>query len=274
MQIEYVPLLQTQRDLHAIPRNYGRFKHYLRTIFQQDELGMRVPLLAMNPMGKEHVTALLDHLLALDGDELGAQAAREASTELADAPGDFKITLVVADDLMGGWTNRYANEFEYRFGGAWGGAPSVSEQKLPRWQKHFWLFGVLWTSEPASEEAVREAILTAAHRVAYIQLHGRARRLRDMIAQEGYIMAAAGCTAPVLDAEDIAYTREVLIPFLDVNDKRTCIECLFGDAPGRTLGFTPRGLSPWAGLALALHDARLACGAFAGGAINASIKQF
>jgi hypothetical protein len=32
------------------------------------------------------------------------------------------------------------------------------------------------------------------------------------------------------------------------------MECLFGDEPGRTLGFTPRGLSPWAGLALALHD--------------------
>jgi hypothetical protein len=48
----------------------------------------------------------------------------------------------------------------------------------------------------------------------------------------------------------------VLIPYLDAEDTRTCIECLFGDAAGRTLGFTPRGLSPWAGLALALHDAR------------------
>jgi hypothetical protein len=56
--------------------------------------------------------------------------------------------------------------------------------------------------------------------------------------------------------EDIAYTREVLIPDLDADDMRTCIECLFGDAADRTLGFTPRGLSPWAGLALALHDAR------------------
>ena len=69
-------------------------------------------------------------------------------------------------------------------------------------------------------------------------------------------MAAVGCAGPVLDEEDIAYTREVLSPFLDADDKRTCIECLFGDAAGRTLGFTPRGLSPWAGLALALHDAR------------------
>ncbi len=69
-------------------------------------------------------------------------------------------------------------------------------------------------------------------------------------------MALAGCSEPTLDAEDIAYTREVLIPYLDAEDMRTCIECLFGDAAARTLGFTPRGLSPWAGLALALHDAR------------------
>jgi len=69
-------------------------------------------------------------------------------------------------------------------------------------------------------------------------------------------MALAGCSGPTLDPEDIAYTREVLIPCLDADDTRTCIECLFGDAAARTLGLTPRGLSPWAGLALALHDAR------------------
>jgi hypothetical protein len=66
----------------------------------------------------------------------------------------------------------------------------------------------------------------------------------------------------------------VLIPFLDADDRRTCIECLFGDAAGRTLGFTPRGQSSWAGLALALHDARtrvLVSGdeiTFASGSVN------
>ena len=69
-------------------------------------------------------------------------------------------------------------------------------------------------------------------------------------------MAMADCAGPMLDDDDIAYTREVLAPLLDASDKRTCIECLFGDGAGRTLGFTPRGLSPWAGLAMALHDAR------------------
>jgi hypothetical protein len=122
--------------------------------------------------------------------------------------------------------------------------------------KDWWLTGVLWSSEAPSERAVREAILMAVHRMAYTQQHGPARNLREMLAQEGQVMARADCSGPTLDAEDIAYTREVLIPYLDADDKRTCIECLFGDAAARTLGFTPHGLSPWAGLALALHDAR------------------
>jgi hypothetical protein len=116
---------------------------------------------------------------------------------------------------------------------------------------------VLWSSEAATERAVREAIFTAAHRRAYLHRHGPARTLRDLLTQEGQVMAQAGCSGPILDAEDIAYTHEILIPYVDAEDMRTCMECLFGDEPGRTLGFTPRGLSPWAGLALALHDSRL-----------------
>jgi hypothetical protein len=76
------------------------------------------------------------------------------------------------------------------------------------------------------------------------------------MAQEGWAMAMAGCTTPTLDDADLAYTREVIAPCLDAADMRTSIECLYGDAAGRTLGFTPRGLSDWAGLALALADAR------------------
>jgi hypothetical protein len=57
-----------------------------------------------------------------------------------------------------------------------------------------------------------------------------------MIAQDEHVMAMAGCTGPSLDEEDIAYTREVLVPYLDAEDMFTAIECLFGDAAGRTLG--------------------------------------
>jgi hypothetical protein len=269
MNLDYVPLLRVMRQIQSIPRGQPpdfngmkRFRQYVRTIFPRKKNGeidedavYLLPLLAMNPMGRDHVTALLDAYLAMDADGIGARVAAEAAARLADVPGDFKVGLVVADDLMGVGTNRYDCEFAWRFGPR----PLQSHSdppKRPRWLKDYWLQGVLWSSEAPSERAVREAILTAAHRVAYMHQHGPARTLRQMLAQEGQVMALAGCSGPTLDAEDIAYTREVLIPYLDVDDMRTCIECLFGDEAARTLGFTPQGLSPWAGLALALHDAR------------------
>jgi hypothetical protein len=231
-----------------------RFRQYLRTMIGPEENTLEFPPLGiMNPMGKEHVTALLDAFLALDADGIAKRALAEASAQLANDPGDFKVALLVVDDLMGGWTNRYDYEFTSRFGPI----PSwMRGGQRPKWLKDYWLTGVLWSSEPASERAVREAVLTVVYRTVYVQRNGPAHNLREMLVQEGHIMTAAGCTGPVLDEDDIAYTREVLVPFLDANDKRTAIECLFGDVAGRTLGFTPHGLSPWAGLALALHDAR------------------
>ena len=251
MKITYVPLLPVQQGLQALPRNYARFQQYLRTVMNADRTGPELtPLLLANPMAKDHVTSLLDDLIRLDADGIAARSAAEASADLADEPGDLDAGLVVVDDLMGGWTNRYAAEYTIRFQS---GPPP---ENPPAWMTRSWVYGALWSSEPATEQAVREAMRAAIYRMAYVQRHGLARTLRDKLAQEGQVMAAAGCTAPTLDGDDLAYTREVLIPYLDADDMRTAIECLFGDTAGATLGFTPRGLSPWAGLALALHDAR------------------
>jgi hypothetical protein len=261
MKLDYVPLLQVQREIQGMPKGIERFRHYLRTIWNCYETEFElVPLIAANPMGKEHVTALLDELLALGAEQIAADAAALASARLPDVPWDFKAATVVADDLKGGWTNRFADEFTIRFGahdqrGRDEPGPAA-ELQPPRWSKFAWVTAVLWSSEPASAQCVRESMLAAVYRIGYVYRHGSALTLRDMLEQEGQVMARAGCTAPFLEEDDIVYTREVLEPHLGATDKRTCIECLFGDSAGQTLGFTPRGLSPWAGLAMALHDAR------------------
>jgi hypothetical protein len=252
MHLHYRPLLALQREIQGRPRNYARFEHYLRSIFNHGgPEGERIPLLLANPMAKDHVTTLLDDLLAIDADAIAGIAAAEASERLADPPEDYPAALVVVDDLKGGWTNRAAVEFELRFG------PAHAKERIgPPHIQQTWIFGAIWSSEPASERVAREAILKPAFRMAYVHRSGPAKTLRQRLAQEGWVMAASGCEGPTLEPDDLEYSREIIAPFLDADDMRTTVECLFGDDAARSLGFTPRGLSSWAGLALALHDAK------------------
>jgi hypothetical protein len=255
VKLEYVALLPVQRELHRTPRDVKvggvpkRFLEYLRVMTGGDRDALEIPpLVAINPMAKDHVTAALDALLALNADGIAIQALTEAERFLADVPGEAKATLIVMDDWMG-WTNRAPFEFDLRY------RSGLSEQP-PRWSKHHWVSAVLWSSEPVDGRIVQEAVLTAVHRLAYVHRHGPARTLRQVLAQEGHVMTKAGCVLPALDAGEIAHTREVLAQHLDTEDMPTAIACLFGDDAANALGFTAYGLKPWAGLSLAMDEAR------------------
>jgi hypothetical protein len=263
MIVEYVPLLGKQLELQRMPRDMARFERYLGTMISQRSRQQTVveypPLNLANPLAREHVTELLEQLTALQADNIGAAAAAESAAALAEIPGVFKLGLVLADDFRGGWTNRFDCEFGLRFGSGERRVEldpqSASGLRLPRWLKDFWLSSVLWSSEPVSAETIRQAVQQSIYRLAYQRKHGPAQTLRQRLAQEGWVLARSNSTTPALAADDLSYTREVLQPYLDATDKRTAIECLFGDAAAYSLGFTPRGLSPWAGIALARQDA-------------------
>lgn len=244
MRIEFVPLLQLQRDLYSISSRQERFRVYLETMLNADASDVELlPMVAMNPMGKDHIPAMLDTLLAMDADAVAGRAIAEASEQFKGDSGAFKLGLVIADDLMGGWTNRYTSEFSARF-------------EIGKSLQRGWLSVVLWTSEIPSEQKVREETLTTLYRTAYIQRHGFARTLQEMLNQEGYAMAMAGCQQPILDVDEIAYTQEIISPHLSTQDYPTIVACLFGDRAAQALGYVAQGLSERAGLAMALHQAQ------------------
>lgn len=243
MKLEYVPLLKLQRELYDIPRGMDRFREYIATMVDPETRDMKLPLAPMNPMGKEHVSALLDEYVSLDADRLAAQAVREVEVHLNQVSGNFKVALVMADDAMGGWTNRYASEYYLRFGNK-------------PYHKRGWITGILWTSETPNAQSTRAEVLTAVFRTAYIQQHGFAHTLGEMLAQEGYAMVQANYTAPTLADDEVEYTREVIAPHLNSKDYPTIFSCLFGDNAANLLGYDPLGLSERAGLMLALHDAK------------------
>ena len=258
MRLTFVPLLQVQRDLYALPRGKERFREYIRTMTDADTGDLALPLVAMNPMGKEHVPALIDDYLAMGAEEIARTATADAvalhwragASAPADAPAPaYKIALVVSDDLKGGWTNRWTSEFSHRIESA-----AIT--------KRGWLVGILWTSEPASAGRVRDAVLTSIYRADYLRTHAAPTSLGEMLDQEGYAMARAGCVTPSLDADDLSYTREVIASLRHSSDRATVIAALFGDRAAAALGYPPLGLSDRAGLAIALADARTGTPAF------------
>ena len=240
MKLSFLPLLQIQRDLYAMPRGRERFNEYIKTMTDRETGDLVLPLVAMNPMGREHVAALIDEYIALGAEKIAQDAIASVTGEFARA---YKVGVVVSDDLKGGWTNRYASEFSHRI-------------EAEAFYKRGFITALLWTSEPASADRVREEVLTAIYRSEYLQSHPAPTTLRGMLDQEGYATARAGCTAPALDKDDLEYTRRVIAPHLDAHDRATVIPCLFGDPGAEALGYPPQGLSDRAGFALALHDAR------------------
>ncbi|MEM8809066.1 MAG: hypothetical protein AAGF01_23855 [Cyanobacteria bacterium P01_G01_bin.38] len=244
MQLELVPLLQYQRELYAMPQGYERFKSYLDTMLNPDRTDVDLaPLVIINPMGKPHLADYLETLLALEAETITAQTLAVVEKTLTAVPGSFRVGLAIADDLLGGWTNRYTSEFSLRF----------TPQTL---YKRSWLSVTLWASEPPSADLIRQAVLEAVYRAAYWQQHSHPKTLAEMMAQAGYAMAQAGRQTPTLSPEDLDYTREVVAPYLNATDQPTLIACLFGDAAAHELGYPPQGLSDRAGLALALYEAR------------------
>lgn len=75
MNLEYVPLLSLHRELYLLPRRSARFQHYLQLLKdpERDDVS-NPPLVAINPMAKEHVLALVEQLLAINADAIGADA--------------------------------------------------------------------------------------------------------------------------------------------------------------------------------------------------------
>jgi hypothetical protein len=158
---------------------------------------------------------------------------------------------VIVDDLRGGWTNRYTSDAAQRIGvGAIDKAKSVASNT----SRHNWISTMLWVSETPSAQQIRRAMFVNIYRTGHIQRHGMAETLGEIMAQEGAAAAFAGIQ-PHLDADDLAYSREVLRPLLDESAFPLCMAALYGDEAARALGYEPLGLSERAGLEVGIADA-------------------
>lgn len=243
MELELLPLLHVQRDLYTMPRNMDRFNAYLKqmTGSSADDIEFP-PLVMMNPMGKEHCLAAVDHLIAMGAEAAAAQALDEARARLRDVTGEFKVGLVLADDRMGGWTHRGFAEFGARF------------PTLDALRKRPFITVPCWTSEAWTAEDARRQTLAQVRRIAFVMQHSTPMTLRERMTQEGKALAFAGLASPALPHDELAYSREVIAPHLDAADQPTVFACLFGDEAAGKAGYPQMGLPKNAGVEVAVAE--------------------
>lgn len=252
MHLEVVPLLHVMRELYAVPRGPARFEKYISTITHDREDVNLLPLVAMNPMAKEHVNAKVDELIAMNAEDEVRAACLEAQERLPPLERSFKVGLSVLDDVAGGWTQRELLE-----------AGSLLQRDVtrrqgwegPRWREwRSWISVGLWAGDSHDPDRVRRESLAAVFRAVHAETVGLPETLGDMLRREGAAMKFAGLTR-ALDPEDLAYTREVLAPHRASTHFPTIFAAMFGDDAARRVGFAPLGLSERAGFALALTEA-------------------
>jgi hypothetical protein len=217
VELEHIPLLQVHRELYSMPRGMDRFRAYLaRMTGGTGDLAL--PMVAMNPMGKEHMLRAAEAWISAGAEDAAAAALRSSRVE---GPGRLRIGLVIADDVAGGWTNRFTTDFAHRF------------ESGTLWQRDLGV-GLLWASEPPSAERARDEVLLTAARASYERTHGLVRTLRDRLAQEHHALRVAGLTPKPLPPAR----------YLDATDAPTLFACLYGDAAAESLGYSPLGVPP------------------------------
>jgi hypothetical protein len=243
VRVTYLPVLQTLRELYVQPRDIQRFQRYIATLTGGSD-DVVLPIGVANPMAKEHAVVKIDELVAIGADQVGAEAAADADARLRrpDTDVEIKATVVLVDDVGGGWTNRFTSEASVRF-------PGRGALKRP------FATALAWTSESPTAEQIRQEVLAAIYRVAYQQRRGLPRTLPSMLEQEGLAGVFAGSRA-MLAGVALARAREVIAPLTsDRTAYPQIFACLYGDEAAEQLGYRPLGLPARAGFEVALADA-------------------
>lgn len=238
--VELVPFLAQLRELYTHPRGFARFAEYL-DIIRSKTGEMELPISNVNPMAKPHVLERVEQLLALDAESLAITAALEGAGRLGDVDDTLRIIVIVADDALGGWTNRAFSEFAHRY---------ESKHQVQRG----WVVVMLWSSEEPSLERVRAETLAMLYRTVDERRNGKVRTLREIMGREGCSMIFAD-NEPRYDAATLQSIRQRIEPYLDSHAAPIVFAALYGDVIAESLGYPPLGIPERGGYDLALADA-------------------
>ncbi|HEX8327410.1 MAG TPA: hypothetical protein VF629_07705 [Hymenobacter sp.] len=234
MPFEVLPVLEAMSALYEKPRDRARFDAYLALLNGNTQADLAVPVMHYNPMAKQPLVAKLHELMSLGAEAIAAETLQKlnAAGAAADEP-IFQVALNLADDLQGGWTNRYTTDYANKF------------QLRPLLQRRF-CTPVFWASEAYTADLVRRRTLAQAWRTRYQARHPRLKTVAEHLAQEQFVTEQLGLAEP-MPASDM---RNMLARYdlvRDATDSATLLTFLYGDEAAAQLGHPAWGAWPRGG---------------------------
>lgn len=246
MRVSVIPVLELQLEIYESYDRMDRYALYQQTMKGDNDKvpGRRPPLGAFSPMGKfqpDYLTKLIN----IEAEKVAAEEASKVAIELSDLPDRFDLAVVVVDDKPNGWTPRFLADAESRF------LNKYDDLSDPLDESDRWVSVQLWTFEEPTVAYIQTEVRAAIYRASFRRVFGPPVTLDDVLKQEGNARRFAG-DEPTLDAEEIAYSAQVIKPLRKSDSYPLWFSAFYGDEIAQAFGYQAFGLSDFAGLDVSL----------------------
>jgi hypothetical protein len=222
MKFICVPVIDRMLNLYSIPIGMERFNAYIALLEGEKKGDMSLPIVNYNPMAKPHVSAKLQELKTLGAEKIISDTLLKLSDDKEPV---INVVLNLADDLMGGWTNRYTTDYDSRF-------------RIQAFVKRNFCAPLFWSSENYSEELIAERTIESCRRMLYRREHEQPVTLEEHIRQENFVLKNLSC-------KKIA-EPQTLQQFYEAHKTSenfiTIFNFLYGDEAAEKMGYAPAGI--------------------------------
>jgi hypothetical protein len=216
-----LPVLDSMIGFYKKPPSPARFQDYLN-LMTPNRKDVILPISAYNPMAKEHVLAKLEVLKALNTEGSLKAVISKVNEKNGGSEPVFQVSLVLADDLKGGWTNRILTDYKSKFD------DNFNQAKRPFCTPFF------WSSEDFTLEKIENRVEEYLWRTVFQVEKGFNKTLLHHLQQEAFVKK-------MMCVEELFYEEEDLVQELFERHKMNTSEpfilaFLYGDEAVEHLG--------------------------------------
>ncbi len=232
MQFELLPVVDIMLDLYKKPRTTERFQEYLELLQGNTKGDLVIPIGGFNPMAKEHAFQKLKELKTLCAEALIQQTLDDVNKKIAGENKDtvFKVALNLADDLKGGWTNRYTTDYDSKFA-------------INALQRRNFCIPLFWTSEQFYPELIKTRTLQYACRTIYWLTHPKPKTLKDHVAQEKFVSKNAGILTEQKQTSSLESVAAFYTEHQHTDNYHIIFNFFYGDEASASLSFPRFGIT-------------------------------